>query len=372
MAWVLLVFAALTGAVLLYILWPLGQGKPPRPRSEADVAFYRAQLAEVERDTARGLIPAAEFELARTEVARRLLAASAAGEQETRQPSRGRGARMAAAVFILVVIPAVSAGLYSRLGSPSEPDQPLEARLHAAPENMDLAMAIARIEAHLATHPDDGRGFAVIAPVYLRLGRFEDAVKAYAKALELLGDSPELREQYGEALVAAAGGTVRDDARQAFERALARDPSRPKSRYYLALAAEQAGDKDRALQIFTKLADEAANAPWGPMVRHHIAILSAAPSAQAAPADQAAAIASLPPAEQQAAIRGMVDRLAERLARDGHDPDGWVRLVRAYSVLSDTEKARAALADARRSLADDHAALARLDDLARELGLGGS
>ena len=54
----------------------------------------------------------------------------------------------------------------------------------------------------------------------------------------------------------------------------------------------------------------------------------------------AAGIAALPPEQQKAAIRGMVDGLAARLAQNGHDPEGWLRLVRAYTVLGETDKAR--------------------------------
>jgi cytochrome c-type biogenesis protein CcmH len=60
-------------------------------------------------------------------------------------------------------------------------------------------------------------------------------------------------------------------------------------------------------------------------------------------------------------IRGMVERLAARLQQDGSDVDGWIRLVRSYTVLNEPEKARAASDDARRALAGDAAKLARLD-----------
>jgi cytochrome c-type biogenesis protein CcmH len=71
------------------------------------------------------------------------------------------------------------------------------------------------------------------------------------------------------------------------------------------------------------------------------------------------------------AIRAMVDRLAARLAQNGNDVEGWLRLVRSYSVLQETDRARAALIDAKRNLAGDPGAIARLEALARELGLEG-
>lgn len=83
----------------------------------------------------------------------------------------------------------------------------------------------------------------------------------------------------------------------------------------------------------------------------------------------AAAVAALPADRQRVAIRGMVDGLAARLAEDGQDADGWLRLVRAYRVLGEDDKAVKALADARRSMSGNAPVLGRLDRLAHELGL---
>ena len=70
-------------------------------------------------------------------------------------------------------------------------------------------------------------------------------------------------------------------------------------------------------------------------------------------------------------IRNMVEGLAARLAQNGQDLEGWLRLVRSYTVLHESGKARAALVDAKRNLSNDPSAVARLDALARELGLEG-
>ena len=64
-------------------------------------------------------------------------------------------------------------------------------------------------------------------------------------------------------------------------------------------------------------------------------------------------------------IRAMVERLAARLQQDGSDPDGWVRLLRSYMVLGESEKARAALADARRALQSAPEKLRRFEEGAK-------
>jgi cytochrome c-type biogenesis protein CcmH len=70
-------------------------------------------------------------------------------------------------------------------------------------------------------------------------------------------------------------------------------------------------------------------------------------------------------------IRGMVERLAEKLKTDGSDLEGWLRLVRSYMVLGEREKAKAAAGEARRALASDPEKLRQINELAKGLGLEG-
>ena len=72
------------------------------------------------------------------------------------------------------------------------------------------------MEEHLAKSPNDGAGWEVIAPVYMRLGRFNDAVTAWRRALALNGETAVRDANLGEALVAAANGVVTDDTKKTF------------------------------------------------------------------------------------------------------------------------------------------------------------
>ncbi len=376
------VFAVLTGVAVLSVLWPFVRTPRGPSRSAIDVAFYKDQLEAIDRDAAEGLVAKTDAEAARAEAARRLLAA---GDDLLPQPSAatGRAARYAAFAAALFA-PVAALGLYALVGHPGLPDLPLSARLKEPPSpRMDLMAAIARIEAHLAQDPNDGRGYEVLAPVYLRLGRYDDAVKASEAAVRLNGDTPERQARLGEALVAAANGEVTPQARRAFEAANAKEPALPLARFYLGLAAAQDGDGARAKEIWTALLKDApAGASWAEAVRQQLAALTGAPSPggaadaapQAGPAANpalAAKIEAMSGAERSSAIKGMVDNLAARLAQNGQDVEGWLRLVRAYSVLHEEDKAKSALSDARRNLAGDAAASARIEALARELGLEG-
>ena len=129
----------------------------------------------------------------------------------------------------------------------------------------------------------------------------------------------------------------------------------------------------QARAIWTGLIEGApADASWVPLVRARLTALdtgSAAPQASGPSSPAGAAIAALPPDQRMGMIRTMVDGLAARLAQDGHDKDGWLKLVRAYAVLGEKDRAVAALADGRKNLSADPQALAALSGLAHELGL---
>jgi cytochrome c-type biogenesis protein CcmH len=353
--------AAMTVLASLGALWPLAlrrQGRGGEAASEA--AFYKAQLGEISRDVERGLLPEAEAAGARAETGRRLIAASAAASVDA-APARSRAARRVAAAAIVVAAPLIALPLYLALGRPDLPDAPLAERNAALRGRDTIESAIARIERHLAAAPDDGRGWALVAPVYMRVGRYDDAVNAFARALRLNGEDALLRLGYGEALVGAAGGVVTADARAAFDKALAEKPGLPAARFYLGLAAEQDGDKAKAIALYQALLDGAPpEAPWTATLKTRIDALSNG-AVPAAPADEA----------QQTAIRGMVEGLAARLAERGGSAADWARLIRAYSALQQPDKAKAALDSARKSLAGDAEANRNLDALARELGLGG-
>ncbi len=364
-------FAALTGVAVFSVLWPLSRQAAPLDGHEADVAFYRAQSDEIDRDAGRGIIRPDEAEIAKAEAARRLMAAAGRGGADA--PTGSPFAVRAVAVGALLFVPAVALALYTKVGAPELPDLPLEARLQASPAGMDLATAVARIERHLAEEPDDGKGYEVLAPTYLRLGRIEDAARAYARAVALLGASAERYAGLGEAQVAAGSGVVTADAKTSFERALALDAKSPRAAFYLGLAAQQDGDKAKALAIWRGLVTASPpDAPWLSAVNARIAALAPDPPAAAGgQTNLAAAIEAMPDEQRQAAIHGMVDRLADRLKTDGRDLEGWLRLVRAYRVLDEQGKARGALADARRTFVAEPDAAKRLDALAHELGLEG-
>lgn len=373
-------FALMTALAALAVLWPLSRARTVRAAREADLAVYRDHLAEIARDAKSGRLPSAEAEAARVEVARRMLAADAAREPDDAQDiGRATRRRRIAAVVALLLVPAFALGLYFDLGSPRVPGAPLAERMSAPPDRGDVAILVRRVEEHLARNPNDGQGYEILAPVYLRLGRPDDAARAYGEAIRTLGPSAERYSARGEALVVASDGLVTADAARAFAAALALDPQEPRAAYFLGLAAEQDGRPAEAAQIWSDLLTRApAAAPYRPMVAAALARVGGAQVPAAAPAPSApgpgaadvAAAAQMSSQDRDSMVRGMVARLAARLESEPNDIDGWVRLVRAYGVLGEKDKAADALKRARAAFKDNQEALGRLDAAEKELAGG--
>ncbi|MBN8979823.1 MAG: c-type cytochrome biogenesis protein CcmI [Rhizobiales bacterium] len=361
------VFALMTAAAVFAVLWPLGRGAKTQ-REGSEVVVYKDQLAEVARDAESGLIAPAEADAARVEISRRLLAASDAEANVAANASVSF--RRAVAVFALVAMPLIAAALYARLGSPSIGDFPIASRTAAPGANASLSQLVAQVETHLEKNPSDGRGWEVLAPVLFKIGRYDDAARAWRNSIQYNGETASRRADLGEAMAAAAGGVVTSDAKAELERAIKLDSNEVKARYLVGLAAEQDGRKDDAANIWRgMLANAPADAPWRPLIQQALARVGVA--APKLSDDTIAAAKDMSNSDRNEIIRGMVERLATRLKTDGDDVEGWLRLVRAYIVLGERDKAQSALKDARGAAAKDAGRLKQLNDGAKELGIDG-
>ncbi|MCX8101350.1 MAG: c-type cytochrome biogenesis protein CcmI [Geminicoccaceae bacterium] len=388
----LLLFALLTLLVVGALALPLLR-RPAAARERPELAVYKDQLAELERDVARGLIGAEEAAAARREIERRLLRAAAASGPALSASPLGKALLVAG----LLLVPAIAGLTYARLGSPHLPDRPVAARARPAPEGPDIRAMVARLEQRLEADPASLDGWLLLARSKAALGDPLGGIVAARRALELAPESAAARVALAELLIQAGGGVVPGEARELLERVRASDPAEPRAAYYLGLAAVQAGEPARGLAIWERLLAEApADAPWrsavaaaireagranGLEVETMLARVAAqgtragadgpatTAAAGASPADggaasqatgaappvseRARAIAALPPEERAAAIRGMVEGLQARLEAEGGDAEGWIRLGRARLVLGEPEQARAAFARALALRPDD-------------------
>ena len=367
--------AILTLGASLAVLLPLTGGmKGALPAGDHDLEVYRDQLSELDRDMARGLIQPGEADEARAEIARRILRLGATAQPGAAMPRPSRSARWVASVAVLAV-PLLSWGLYGILGSPDLPSQPLAERLAKNPADASVDELVARAEAHLAANPSDGKGWDVLAPIYLRLQRFPDAVTAYRNAIRLDGDSAVRQSGLGEAIASAAGGIVSADAQKAFEAALKLDPANAKANFYLGVGLAQEGKKAEAVTAWQKMLGQLApDSPWRNAVQQALAEAGAPAVAGAAPANgpdaqQVEAARQMSPQDRQAMIETMVAGLDDKLKQNPRDEEGWMRLIRSYVVLGKADQARAALGRAVAAFGADSEQARKFTAFAASLGV---
>ena len=212
--WIIL--AALTAIVLLVLLRPLvGGGRASSAREAFDAAVYRDQLGEIEADRARGLIGEEEAEAAR----RRDRAPPACQPTRTEltpspQDCERQRTCAAAMIAVAVALPLLALGLYLVYGSPRLPDQPLAARLQDPASDQNLEALVARVEARLREHPEEGEGWDVMAPgLYGLAALCTMRPTPIGQAIRLLGRIGEAPVGHGQALVLANDGVVTEEAR---------------------------------------------------------------------------------------------------------------------------------------------------------------
>ncbi len=371
MFWILA--AVMAAAVVVVLLLPLlRRGAAAPAAADFDRTVYRDQLSELDQDVERGLIDKKEAEAARREIERRLLQTEGKGETASRATAGRASAggslwRRLALILVVALPPALGLGLYLQLGTPDLPGLPLAERDPGGP--LEVGLLEARLKDRIAAEPRDIESRLILAQVYARTGRYAEAVEVYRATIaevEKMGAVPgALHAALGESLVAAANGTVGREARLAFATAIEADPGNARARYYAGLAMAQDGRLEAAIDVWKSLAEDLpANSPMIGLLRQQIdqaakdagvtpptlALRPETPTASEPPrgpstADVQAA-QEMSPEDRQAFIRSMVGQLAERLAAQPADPDGWLRLARAYLVLGEVDKAKEALVSA--------------------------
>ena len=426
--WIILTVLAALSAAWLTI--PLVRRHEARLDARAaTITVLKDQLADVDVQLAAGSIQPAEAEGLRNEVRRRLLAAGHIPEDRVR--TLGQKSLSGVALGLAALVAVAAAALYASMGqqelpkgtapaataSAAQPAGPQPAGAppaNGAPPSAEVTQLISGLEAKMQSTPNDPEGWRMLGWSYFQTGRYTDAAKAYARAIAIKPDGVGYQSAYGEALVQEAGGQVTPAAAAAFAAAASQDGADARARYFLAVRKAEQGDRPGAINDWlTLLADSPADAPWLPQLRAVIqqtaqagnidiaARLAATrpagsasvpgvpePVAAAAAAraigpsspgsagvmpspsrDQVKAAQQMAPADQQAMIRGMVERLADRLKTNPKDEAGWLRLMRARQVLGDLPAARTARDQGLAAFAADAAVQGRIRAAAAEMRL---
>ena len=404
--WIIVITLALVCGAILAMAMLRGRAGT-EPPAAYDLRVYRDQLREVERDRARGVIGDEEAERLRAEVSRRILSADAQLRATRAGAGQPRRLSLATAALALLVLGGGSALLYAALGEPGRPDLPLEARIAASEaaraDRLDQAAAEARFPAvttpreasdkflelmdklrdTVRQRPDDLRGLGLLARNEAALGNMTAARKAQERVVAVKGPEADANDYalLADLMISAAGGYVSKEAETAMRATLARDPRNPWARYYLGHYLVQVDRPDMAFRTWKQLLDESRpEAPWVSAIRARIEQVARLAGVQfrlarqdgAAPGPNAAdmqAAGDMSQEDRTAMIRGMVGRLAGRLEEEGGTAQEWARLINAYGVLSESDKARAAWEEAARVFDGDPQGLETVRGAARQAGL---
>jgi cytochrome c-type biogenesis protein CcmH len=245
---VLIVLTAL--AFVLPGLW-FGQRRRAvdADRKAANLAIYRDQLAELEREQAEGSLAAEDFAQAKTELQRRMLEeVDPQGETAVSTTARSRPT----AVFLLLALPLLAVAGYALLGNPAALDP---AKTTAQPQMTaaDIDAMVEKLAARMQDNPDDMNGWLMLARSYKMLGRYEEAVAAYAKAEKTIAEDPELLASYAETLAMASGEGLTGKALELVEQALKLDPNHAHALFLAGMAAMERGERPAAIAYWEKL-----------------------------------------------------------------------------------------------------------------------
>ena len=363
-----LIFAVLTAGVIVGITRKLRRAPTSQDTRASEIEAYALQLQELDREEERGTLGEDEAKLTRAEVARRLLRANRQGAETAREKAKFLNAAVPA-IAVAVLLSLGTIGTYVYYGKPGLSDQPLEARLNAPLGEQTADVQVANMERRLRQNPADVTGWAALASIYFKSGLFEKAADTYQRGIDAGGETEGMYLGLAELLTFANDGFISDQANQALHEALKRNPNSLRGRFWSALLAEQDGKKADAEKIYRDLLAGQLHPTLRNVVMQRLQALTAAADNNTAPEENKSTdqSASAERGEEQKMIRGMVERLAERLKTDKSDLQGWLMLIRSYAVLKDTDKAKGAMIAAREQFASDVSALEQIDAITKEL-----
>jgi len=356
---------------ILSVLLPLSRpGKGDQQETDA-LDVYREQLKDLEQQDATSPDGKEILAVERTEIVRRVLKESRRAKAPAASGTQPRLGRVFTSLAALVLLPVVSLLLYSVLGSPGTPDYPLSAQRLEKLEDKSIEEMVRIAERHLKQNPDDAKGWNVLANAYGRLNRPADRAQAFEQIIRISGPTPDRLAELGEALTVADGNVISDRARKLFETAWAQDKTTLKASVYLAMASEQEGRFDKAIERWKSLAQQRKDDPqWQAMTSERLTMLEArlgdgkfkGPSAE-----DIKDASELNASDQLAMIESMVTRLSGKLEENPSDFTGWTRLIRSYSVLNRTNDAAEALKKAKLQFKDTPDLLEKLNKLAVQM-----
>lgn len=224
-------------------------------RCAANLAIYREQNRELDRDLEAGTLSPEQWQKDRDELAQRLLEDVRPGADAP--PAAAAGPRRAPALALAALLPIAAVLIYVQVGTPRALDP---AALTASAAHTDQKFTreqvdemLAQLAARLANEPDNLEGWVLLGRSYAALARYPEAVTALRRAVALKGDDPDLLVDYADVMAMAAGQRLEGEPLQLLEKALAIDPDHGKALALAGTAAYERGDFAGAVQRWERL-----------------------------------------------------------------------------------------------------------------------
>jgi cytochrome c-type biogenesis protein CcmH len=367
MIWVGFCIVVIVAIMATFVFSKSGKASDP-------LAYYKAQLKELELDIKRGLIDQASVKSARLEIERRILKAGAATTVQSTQITKHSLPLQKEIISALIII-AGSFTLYHVFGSPNIASSPaartdLEKR-QISEGGPTFKEAIVQIQNHLENNPDDAKGWEVLTTSTRAIGDYATTIHAYDQLIRLQPNNTDWYIRQLEAYISMANGRITPAANLALNNILNIAPGHPAGQFYLGLAQKQSGNLEGAYQTWKALLDNSQpTAPWYVAVSEQLAEIS--PSlpksiTNGPTAEDIEAVANLTAEDQAIFINSMIDRLRNRLSDAPNDIEGWKMLARALVQQDRKAEAIDALEGAIERVSENNKANIRelLDNLVR-------
>ena len=401
----------LSSVIAGFFILVLRSGRAQQDGSASEISFYKAQLADVERDAARGIIDPQDAQQMHAEIARRILRLD--GLQSDAAHAAPLKQHIIPGLFLALALIGGSHLLYLHLGSASYPNLPQAERIARAtlllenrpslaeyassfaPQTQarqiseDYSSLVAELRSAIADNPSDLKGLRLLARVEAGLQNYSAASDIQSRVLSQLGAQATADDylDYAELLILSVGGYVAPEAEIALRAALKQDPKNGGVLYYIGLMFNQNDRPDIAFKLWRDLLLKSPqNAPWIDPIRSQIQEVAfyagvnnftlpeqlpttaVTPVAPALSDDTIESAAQLSPKERDNMVKGMVAKLSQRLQDKGGPAEDWARLISAYGVLGDDTAVQNTYQLAVTEFATDPAALALLQNALKSAG----
>ena len=401
----------LSSVIAGFFILVLRSGRAQQDGSASEVSFYKAQLADVERDAARGIIDPQDAQQMHAEIARRILRLD--GLQSDAADAAPLKQHMISGLFLALALIGGSHLLYLHLGSASYPNLPQAERIERATQLLenrpslaeyassfapqtqarqiseDYSSLVAELRSAIADNPSDLKGLRLLARVEAGLQNYSAASDIQSRVLSHLGAQATADDylDYAELLILSVGGYVAPEAEIALRAALKQDPKNGGVLYYIGLMFNQNDRPYIAFKLWRDLLLKSPqNAPWIDPIRSQIQEVAfyagvnnftlpeqlpttaVTPVAPALSDDTIESAAQLSPKERDNMVKGMVAKLSQRLQDKGGPAEDWARLISAYGVLGDDTAVQNTYQLAVTEFATDPAALALLQNALKSAG----